>query len=98
MDNWPFREPQNAPVFTVQQIMDGIQPILHVSHDEEDGGWQFLAMETLGDMDPVIVEFGEIVKIDQAILELADLPLGWRANRKTPNEPWQREQIPYGDK
>ena len=98
MDNWPFREPQNAPIFTVKQIMDGTQPILHVSHDEEDGAWQFLAMETLGDMDPVIVEFGEIVKLDRGILELADLPLGWRAIRKAPNEPWQREQIPYGDK
>lgn len=43
--DWPFDQPPNCAVITQRQIVDGSQPILRVSHDEEDDGWQFLTGE-----------------------------------------------------
>ena len=40
--DWPFADPTNVATITVRQIVRDGQPILHVSHDHEDGGWQFL--------------------------------------------------------
>ena len=44
-DEWPFESPRNLAVITLDRIMDGRNPILYVSHDEDDGGWQFLMAE-----------------------------------------------------
>src|SRR5947209_12602760 len=40
-ENWPFAEPEDLAVFTLKRIVRGESPILMVSHDEDDGGWQF---------------------------------------------------------
>lgn len=32
-----------------------------------------------------------MVELDATLLEIADLPLSWRAFRDSPNDPWQRE-------
>lgn len=41
MRHWPFEDPQNVAVFTVRSILDGDDWIYYVTHDEEDGAWQF---------------------------------------------------------
>ena len=38
---WPFDQPPNCAVFTLRRIAEGIDPILFVSHDLDDHGWQF---------------------------------------------------------
>ena len=42
IEDWPFDDPQNVAVVTTREITEENAPILLVSHDEEDGGWQFL--------------------------------------------------------
>jgi hypothetical protein len=66
-----------------------------VSHDEDDGGRQFLSLETgpLKEGDAVIVSLRKILRLDPSIAELADLPLGWRAWRRSKDSPWQRAWI-----
>jgi hypothetical protein len=39
----------------------------------------------------MIVGLEEMTRIDESIRELADLPLGWRAIRRSLTEPWYRE-------
>ena len=68
----------------------GGSPILRVTHDAEDGAWQFLDGGTVSEENASIVSLEEITRIDPSIMELADLPLGWYAYRLTANEPWRR--------
>lgn len=39
---WPFDQAHNVAVITQKQIMSGKVPILVVTHDRNDHGWQFL--------------------------------------------------------
>jgi hypothetical protein len=90
-DDWPFGDPKNVAVITVRQIVREGKPILRVSHDEDDGGWQFLEWGTPRMEDAMVLALEEIVAIDPSVCELTDLPYGWRATRRSPSEPWQRE-------
>jgi hypothetical protein len=89
-ENWPFDEPPNLAVISTRQVMEGEAPILFVSHDEEDEGWQFLTGVLLIEENARVVALRRIWLLDPSISELADLPLGWQASRTTLLEPWQR--------
>jgi hypothetical protein len=88
--DWPFADPEDVAVFTLWRILRRESPILYVTHDLEDGDWQFLNGSDVTDEDPALVGLGEIVEIDPSVLELAGLALGWVAWRDSPQEPWQR--------
>lgn len=94
IDKWPFDQPRNCAVLTVRQILDQSQPVLHVTHDSEDHGWQFLAWETPNVEDAKAVALETMIAIDPSLLELADLAPGWHAWRRTVNDPWTREPNP----
>lgn len=92
MDDWPFDDAENLAVITLRQIMRGDQPVLHVTHDSDDGGWQFLGWDTPQAEDAMVVALSEVVELDPSLKELADLPLGWHAWRKSSTDPWQRAE------
>ena len=89
-DEWPFADPKNIVVFTTTQILRLGQPILYVSHDEDDGAWQFHTGEQVSDEDAMVVTLSEMVEHDQSICELADLPFEWIAERERVGSPWRR--------
>ena len=89
-DQWPFADPKNVAVTTLKAIAKGGSPILHVSHDADDGMWQFLDGSTVSEENASVISLEEITQIDPSVMELADLPLGWYAYRLTANEPWRR--------
>ncbi len=93
-EEWPFDEEYNLAVITTRQITQERQPILYVTHDEDDGGWQFHDGGTPGMEDAQIVSLHFITKIDPAVKELADLPLGWTAWRTEKGAVWQRAPFP----
>jgi hypothetical protein len=88
--DWPFDQPRNCATITLRSIVFGGAPILHVTHDEEDDGWQFLGLEDAQEEDVCVVGLKEIVKRDPSVLEVADMPPGWHAWRRTRDAPWQR--------
>ena len=90
MDDWPFEDPENVAVMTVRQIIDDGRPILRVSHDVDDGMWQFLTGGTVRMDDALVVSLRSVYRLDPSIGELADLPLGWTAERSAPEVPWER--------
>ena len=94
MNDWPFADPPDVATFTVRQIIDGTRPILLVSHDADDGGWQFLTGEALSMDDALLVALKEIVLRDPSVLLLADLPTGWQASRRDAEAQWVRELLP----
>jgi hypothetical protein len=93
-DEWPFADPRNVATITVRQIVQDGNPILRVSHDDDDGMWQFLEWGTPDEEDAMVVSLEEMTRIDPSILELAELPLGWRAIRRSPSDPWNFEPNP----
>jgi hypothetical protein len=92
MTDWSFPDPPNLAVITTSTVVNGDDWIAFVSHDAEDGGWQFLNSESgpRNAADGRVVGLGEIVQLDASIMELADLPLGWHAWRDSSGSPWKR--------
>ncbi len=79
-------------VITNKRIIKSQDWIAYVSHDEDDGGWQFHGRGPLDEQDAAIVSLRSIVELDPSVSELADLPLGWSASRESPNSPWHRSE------
>jgi hypothetical protein len=88
--SWPFQEGRNRAVFTTKPVLDG-HPILLVSHDQE-GDWQFLCGTTSRTEDVKIVSLGCIFERDPTLVQVADLPEGWTASRRTKGVAWRREK------
>jgi hypothetical protein len=70
--------------------MDGSEPILLVSHDEDDHGWQFIGTSDASMADSMLVALEEVVRVDPTVLEVADLEPGWQAVREAIGGPWSR--------
>lgn len=78
----------------MRQVMDGSGPILLVSHDADDHAWQFIGTSHASMADAMLVALEEIVRVDPTVLEVADLPTGWKATRESIGGTWVRLQSP----
>lgn len=85
-----FDENPRLGVVTTTAVLAGA-PILMVTHDEDDGGWQFLCGTTNDPDEGCIVHLEEIVVMDPTVTSVADLPLGWLAFRNSVGSEWHRE-------
>jgi hypothetical protein len=84
-----FSESSDTAVFTTRFVVRDKSPILFVYHDA-DGSWQFHGNETnVDDKDMMLVGLGEVIEIDNTILEIADLPLGFEAMRSRKGDEWK---------
>ena len=80
VDRWPFADKPNT----------ASMPILLVTHDADDGSWQFFCGTTNDSVDARVVGLGRMYQRDGTLGELADMPEGWCASRASPDHPWQR--------
>ena len=96
MSEWPFTDPPNFTAFSTRQVMERGHPILLVSHEQDDGAWQFIGADW-SEEDLVVICLEHAVAIDPTVRELADLPLGWTAVRKSPGDPWDRHSSAFAD-
>ena len=95
MAEWMFEDAPNVAVVTTRSIVRDGAWIAHVSHDADDGSWQFhdsAPVDPLAE-DAMVVALGSMVLRDPALDGLADLPAGWRAWRDGPAAPWQRVKV-----
>lgn len=90
MSAWPFADPPDLFVITTQPVLDGA-PVHVVSHDEDDGGWQFLCGTTLEADDGRIVHLDHMLDTYPAIAIMADLPPGWTASWCEEHQDWHRQ-------
>lgn len=89
---WKFPDPPHTGVFLSETVFKGTEPVTYVSHDAEDGAWQFLGDSMANGGGPVISCFHHPIDRDSSLAELADLPLGWYAERGDVGEPWIRRK------
>lgn len=91
MKTWPFTEDEATAVFTTKRILDGDDWIHYVTHDAEDGAWQFHPYTgPTPEGESAIVSLKSIVGIDDSVCHLADLPRGWHAWRESKSVAWVR--------
>ena len=91
-EQWRLGDPPNVLTITVRSIVERRRPIILVTHDADDGAWQFLGDSMSDGGGAVISCLHHPVDRDPSIAELADLPLGWYAERDRVGEPWTRRK------
>jgi Domain of unknown function (DUF4262) len=89
--NWRFSDPPHSGAYISKAVHSGEEPITFVSHDRDDGAWQFLG-DTMTESGGVLVCLHHPIDSDPSLLGLADLPLGWFAEREKPGGPWVRNE------
>lgn len=84
-----FADYLDTAVFTTKYVLEG-KEITYVTHDADDGAWQFFSDDELESFEEVakIVSLQEILDIDPTLLELADMPTGYYATRSNVDEDW----------
>ena len=91
---YKFSEPENTACMVCSHVLENNAPILYVSHDQEDGMWQFLCGAINHETQHVkIIGLIEAANIDPTISELHERPLGVGATRETINDSWQPFKI-----
>ncbi len=88
---YKFLDDKNTIAITTKKIVSRQSEILLVSHDEDDGMWEFLDGEDVCEENAVVVSMFEMSQIDESINELYDLPLGWIAYRENKTTEWIRK-------
>lgn len=85
---FPFKEPENTVVITCRHITENGDCILYVSHDADDGMWQFFCGGTHKPEDARVVALNEIFMLDNTVSELTDMPCGYFAERQSKDTKW----------
>jgi Uncharacterized protein conserved in bacteria len=88
-----FSDNPNTAVFTTKYILEQHSPVLSVYHYENDGAWSFSGCEKCEDGDYRVISLEEMINIDNSILELADMPLGFCAKRNSITSLWEIEHF-----
>ena len=86
-----FNDPPNTAVFTTKFVIDEHKSITYVTHDLDDGAWQFFSDDEFDDFESVakIVSIKQIVELDSTLLELANMPIGHYAIRENISGEWK---------
>ena len=86
-----FEENLDTPVYTSKYVVEYRKLISYISHDEDDGAWQFHASKELKNEDEELkmVRLGDIISIDPTVQEMSDLPEGFFAVRESKEEGWE---------
>jgi len=85
---FPFYEPENTATFSCTHVFREGKPILYVSRDEDDGAWQFLCGGSHMSKDAMIVGLKAVYDHDSSVGVLAQMPMGYYAERETPDGEW----------
>ncbi len=85
---FPFSDSPDTAVFTCSHIVECGDSILYVSHDLEDGAWQFLCGKEHNEDEARIVSLRYVFEMDPTIGKLKDLPPGYYAERLSKNDKW----------
>lgn len=84
-----FKDAPDTACIICQHVLAGENPITFISHDKEDGMWQFLCSEDHILEDVRLISLAEAFQIDESIGQVADLPRGFVMERTEPKGRWK---------
>ena len=87
-NDFPFADEPDMATIVCSHVLSGERPILYVSHDEDDGMWQFLCGEEHTEDEARIVSLMSAFELDKSVGILSDMPCGCYAERKTIDDNW----------
>jgi hypothetical protein len=82
-----FKDSLKIVVFTSKYVISQNSPIVYVAH-HEDGTWEFWGDQIIDESEIMLVTLEQIIEKDKSVLELADLPIEFSAQRKTKDSGW----------
>ena len=85
---FPFYDAPNTATIICSHVMEEHEPILYVSHDEDDGMWQFLCGKQHDESEARIVSLYSVFMQDNTIAELSEMPCGYFAERESGHSEW----------
>ena len=85
---FPFEDAPNTACIICRHVLDEGSDILYVSHDEEDGMWQFLCGGSHEMEDAKVVSLYAAFMTDPSVGKLANMPFGCVAERKSVAAEW----------
>ena len=74
-------------VIVCDHVSSGVNPVLLIVRDEE-ASWQFLCGSDTGAEDCHSVGVGHLIVRDASLGQMAALPVGFCAERKSASSPW----------
>jgi hypothetical protein len=89
-EEWLYDDPKNVMIITTKRIVERVKIVKYISHDDEDGMWQFLDCDNVIEQDARIISLEQMTALEPDVKAVADLPLGWIAWREDRNKPWMR--------
>ena len=89
-EEWPFDQAADVAAITTRQVIELNCPIRQVVHYSDDHSWAFLCGTTEETDDYRLIHMGEVLKLDESLRSIADLPPGWSAWRKAKDSSWER--------
>lgn len=85
---FPFEDAPNTACIICRHVLEEGADILYVSHDEEDGMWQFLCGGSHEMEDAKLVSLYSVFMGDTTIGKLANMPCGYVAERVSVAAEW----------
>lgn len=81
----------DTAVFTTTFVLFENKPITFVTHEIEDGAWQFFSDDEFENFEDVarIVGFQEILNIDPSLIQLLEMEAGYTATRASKDCNWE---------
>jgi hypothetical protein len=92
--DWKFPDDPHTTAYLSKTVQDKEETVTYVSHDRDDGDWQFLGDKMSDGGGPVISCLHHPIDNDPSLKELFDLPIGWYAVRKNQGSSWERFELP----
>ncbi|OCX51844.1 hypothetical protein BEL04_17695 [Mucilaginibacter sp. PPCGB 2223] len=85
-----FKEPLSTSVLTTKFVTDDNKDITYVTHNEDDGSWEFLSDDVFDDQKVIVrvIDLGQMLERDATLLDLADMPVGHYAVRDSRDDAW----------
>lgn len=86
---FPFYDSPDTATIVCCHVVNRERPILFVSHDEDDGMWQFLCGESHNESEARLVSLKYAFDTDNSVGKLKDMPTGCYAERDSKEKPWR---------
>ena len=89
--DWTFDQAPNVACISDESVIGG-QPVLVVTHYDDDHSWAFLSEQVFHPAQALIVAMSTVIEAHPELNEIADLPPGWTATRGSVGEPWSKQR------
>lgn len=88
---YKFNDPKDTACFVCNHVFNQERAILFVTHEAEDGFWQFLCghNDHSHDNDYKVISIEQATVIDESINDLYEMPLGSGATRESQSNKWE---------